>query len=196
MREAKKTKVLEAAEAAFLRYGYRRVTMGDIASAAGISRPALYIHFCNKETIFQGVLRAFMARTLEELRAGLAAQPTAEAKLRFAFEVWAVRPFGLLSATPDAKELVDCGFAFARGAIDEGAQAFEAELAAILAPLGEGAALPDPAQMARILSRAVQGFKQTAASTEELGALIEGLLGMVLPSLGPGHTEADAEALP
>lgn len=189
MREAKKVKVLEAAQSVFLRYGYRRVTMGDIATAAGISRPALYLHFCNKENLFEAVLRGFAARALDDVREGLAAQATPEARLRFAFEVWAVRPFGLLSATPDAKELIDCGFEFAREAIEQGSRAFEAEVAAILAPLcaeAPGSAL-GPQEIARILIRAVHGFKQTAASMEDLRAMIEGLLAMVLRSLEPGR---------
>lgn len=193
MREAKKAKVLEAARSVFLRYGFRRVTMGDIASAAGISRPALYLHFCNKESLFEGVLRTFTTQALEEVRAGLAAQPTPEAQLRFAFEVWAVRPFGLLTATPDAKELIDCGFEFAREAIEQGSRAFEAEVAAILAPLCAAKQASDqapaqaqtPEQIARILTRAVHGFKQTATSMEDLRGMIEGLLGMVLGALGP-----------
>jgi len=190
MRDDKKTKVIEAAQEAFLRYGYRRVTMGDIASASGLSRPALYLHFCNKENIFEAVLRSFMAKALVEVREGLAARTTASDKLRFAFEVWAVRPFGLLTATPDAKELIDCGFAFAQEAIDQSSQAFEAELARVLAPHCAEATAPSlaPQQIARILTRAVQGFKQTATSAEDLGAMIDGLLGMVLPSLGVAPT--------
>ncbi|WLT31256.1 TetR/AcrR family transcriptional regulator [Geothrix sp. PMB-07] len=191
MREAKKAKVLEAAQASFLRYGYRRVTMGDIASAAGLSRPALYLHFCNKENIFEAVLRAFMARAIEEVRAGLQGHSSVEDQLRFAFEVWAVRPFGLLTATPDAKELIDCRFEFAREAIDQGAQAFEAELATILAPLLAQTASSGtgPQDVARILTRAVQGFKQTATSPEDLRALIHGLLNLVLPSLAAGRAQ-------
>ena len=74
MNEAKKAKVVEAAQAVFFRYGFRRVTMGDLAQAAGISRPALYLLFCNKEEVFEATLRAFSARTLGAVRAGLPAQ--------------------------------------------------------------------------------------------------------------------------
>ena len=56
MQVDKKTKILTAALSVFLRYGYRRVNMNDIAEAAGISRPALYILFRNKEEIFAGVI--------------------------------------------------------------------------------------------------------------------------------------------
>ena len=190
MRDAKKAKVLEAAQSVFFRYGYRRTTMGDLASAAGVSRPALYLLYCNKEQVFEAVLRDFLARTLAKVREGLKAPATAEEKLRLAFELWAVRPFGLLVATPDAKELIDCGFAFAREAIDQGMADFEAELAAILAPLHAQA--PDqtlgPEQIARILTRAVHGFKESAADPESLRAMIEGLLKMVLGSMRTGRT--------
>jgi len=46
---AKREKVLEAALGVFLRYGYKRVTMNDIAEAARISRPALYLVFDSKD---------------------------------------------------------------------------------------------------------------------------------------------------
>jgi len=185
MNEAKKARVLEAAQGVFFRYGFKRVTMGDIAQAAGISRPALYLLFCNKEEVFEATLRAFSARALGALRGGLPAQATAKEKLSFAFEVWAIQPFLLLLASPDAKELVDCSFTFAKGAIDQGYAAFEAELVAILAPLTAKApaAWPAPAQIARILARAVHGFKESATSLEDLRAMIDGLLEMTLASL-------------
>ena len=185
MRDAKKAKVLEAAQAVFFRYGFRRATMSDLAAAAGISRPALYLLFCNKEEIFEAVLRSFLTRALAEIHEGLATPSSAEEKLRFAFEIWAVRPFALLLATPDAKELIDCWFEFAREPIEQATTAFEAELAAVLAPLQ--AVSPNPAlapdQIARILTRAVHGFKESAQTPEALRAMIDGLLGMVLGSL-------------
>ena len=185
MNEAKKARVIEAAQAVFFRYGYRRVTMGDLAEAAGVSRPALYLLFCNKESIFQATLVAFTSRALAELRAGLPAQPTPRDKLRFAFEVWAVQPFRLLMDSPDAKEIIDCRLPFAKATLDQSYAAFEAELAAILAPLAARAPAqsPDSAQTARILTRAVHGFKESVTSQEELRTLIDGLLTLTLAAL-------------
>ncbi|WP_243381983.1 TetR/AcrR family transcriptional regulator [Geothrix alkalitolerans] len=187
MGNEKKARVLEAAESVFLRFGYRRTTMGDLAAAAGMSRPALYLVFCNKEEAFEAVLRAFTARTLEEVRQGLEARPTPLEKLRFAFDLWAVRPFGFFEASPELREPLHGGLAFAKGAIDEAVAAFEAELVGILAPLSAGApakALP-PGQIARVLTRAVHGFKESAKDADELRAMIDGLLEMVLASLQP-----------
>jgi len=186
MNEAKKAKVIEAAQAVFFRYGFRRVTMADLASAAGISRPALYLLFCNKEAIFEATLKAFTGRALGEVRGGLPGHASVKDKLRFAFEVWAVQPFLVLMASPDARELVDCSFTFAKATIDQGYAAFEAELAAILEPLRAAAPAraPGAAQTARILTRAVHGFKESATSLEDLRAMIDGLLDLTLASLG------------
>ena len=53
----KEQKVLNAAWSVFMKYGYKRVTMGDIAEAAGISRPALYLIYNKKEDVFRAVVR-------------------------------------------------------------------------------------------------------------------------------------------
>lgn len=45
--------IIAAALAVFGRYGYQRTSMDQIAKAAGISRPALYLHFSGKDDIFR-----------------------------------------------------------------------------------------------------------------------------------------------
>jgi AcrR family transcriptional regulator len=50
--------ILDAATGVFLRYGYKKTSMDDLARAAGLSRQGLYLHFATKEALFQeGVLR-------------------------------------------------------------------------------------------------------------------------------------------
>ena len=56
MSEEKKGKILNAGKRLFLRYGYKRVSMSDIAEAAGISRPVQYLVFKNKGRDFSRVL--------------------------------------------------------------------------------------------------------------------------------------------
>lgn len=46
-----KSRIIEAAEKRFSQYGFRRVTMDDIASDLGISKKTLYLHFKSKEDI-------------------------------------------------------------------------------------------------------------------------------------------------
>jgi AcrR family transcriptional regulator len=54
---SKRQHMLVGATAIFSRYGYARTTMGDIAAEAGISQPALYLLFPDKEALFTAVIR-------------------------------------------------------------------------------------------------------------------------------------------
>ncbi len=67
MADEKAERILVAAQAVFLRYGFKRTTMGDIAEAAGISRPALYLVFPLKEKIFATVLTRMLDETVQQL---------------------------------------------------------------------------------------------------------------------------------
>jgi AcrR family transcriptional regulator len=62
---ARQTAILEAATGIFLRYGFKKTSMDDVARAVGISRQALYLHFQTKEALF----RAMVAHTLEAMYA-------------------------------------------------------------------------------------------------------------------------------
>ncbi len=135
MESEKELRVLAAAKTVFLRHGFRRVTMQDIADEAGISRPALYLIHPNKEEVFLAVVGDFAAKNLEFIRGDLWTHPTTESKLHFAFEVWAVEPFRLMLDSPDAKDLVDCTQSFAKEFMDKANAEFEALLVEILSPV-------------------------------------------------------------
>jgi AcrR family transcriptional regulator len=49
-------RILEAAEQCIRRYGLRRVSMGDVARAAGLSRGSVYNHFHDREALVDAVL--------------------------------------------------------------------------------------------------------------------------------------------
>lgn len=185
MGDDKDSKVLDAAAAVFFRYGYRRTTMADLAQAIGISRPALYLRYCNKERIFEAVVRRFSAQILDEIRMGVPTQGSVMDRLRYAFDLWVVRPYTLMATSPDAKDLADCSFEFAQSAIDEGYAAFETELRSILdsIPNPNAASGMSPAEIAHILASTARGFKASARSTEELKGMIDGLLKVVLAAL-------------
>lgn len=61
---ARQAAIVDAAAGVFLRYGYKKTTMEDIARTVGISRQALYLHFSTKEAVF----KAMVSRTLEAMR--------------------------------------------------------------------------------------------------------------------------------
>ena len=53
--EDKHERAVAAAAEQFMRYGFQRTTMADIARAAGMSRPALYLLFPGKEQAFEAL---------------------------------------------------------------------------------------------------------------------------------------------
>ena len=185
-------KVIQAAREVFLRYGFKRVTMADIAEAAHMSRPALYLVFPSKEEIFTAVVARVFAAMLDEIRKGINRDVTVEEKLRFTFDIWCVRPFEIYQRSPDAKDLFESSFQFATEVTTQAFSRFDALVADIIEPVvGRHAKVNlSSGQIAHLLSCAVLGFKSVATSTAELRDLIGALINVVLASLEyPGAIE-------
>ena len=67
MREtASKEPILAAAVELFRNHGFTGTSMQDIATAANLSRPALYYHFKNKEEILRNLVEAVTVKTQRE----------------------------------------------------------------------------------------------------------------------------------
>jgi AcrR family transcriptional regulator len=66
-------RVLDAASELLVRWGYRRVTIEDVAERAGVGKGTVYLHFPNKEALFLTVLlrgyRSVIGGVVERLRA-------------------------------------------------------------------------------------------------------------------------------
>ncbi|MBV8276912.1 MAG: TetR/AcrR family transcriptional regulator [Verrucomicrobia bacterium] len=60
----RQTAIIEAATSVFLRYGFKKTSMADLASAAGLSRQALYLYFPTKEALF----KAMVAHSVQGMR--------------------------------------------------------------------------------------------------------------------------------
>ena len=188
----KNDKVVQAAQEVFLRYGFKRVTMADIAEAADMSRPALYLVFPSKEEIFTAVVSRVFAAMLDEIRQGLNRDLTVGEKLRFAFDIWCVRPFEIYQRSPDAKDLYESSFQFATEVTTQAFSRFDALVTDIIEPLmaRQAKVKLSSGQIAHLLSCAVLGFKSATTSTVQLRDLIAGLINVVLASLDyPGTIE-------
>jgi AcrR family transcriptional regulator len=48
--------IINATRALFVRYGYRRTSMDDIAREAGLAKATLYLHFSGKEDVFRAMV--------------------------------------------------------------------------------------------------------------------------------------------
>ncbi|WEZ83656.1 TetR family transcriptional regulator [Rhizobium sp. 32-5/1] len=64
--DEKKQQIVAAASDVFIRYGFKKTSMQDIADAAMMSRGALYLHFRNKEDLFHSLMQWHHAGALQE----------------------------------------------------------------------------------------------------------------------------------
>src|SRR5260370_35825620 len=59
--------ILDACLKLFARHGFSTTSIDDIASAAGITKGAVYWHFENKEELFQAILEEIRARWVDSV---------------------------------------------------------------------------------------------------------------------------------
>jgi len=67
--EERKAQILEAATEVFIRAGFHKARMDDIAKQAGLSKGALYWYFDSKDAIIQAILDRMFGREYEQLAA-------------------------------------------------------------------------------------------------------------------------------
>jgi AcrR family transcriptional regulator len=70
--DARREAILDAALGVFLRYGWKKTSMDDLARAAELSRQGLYLHFATKEELFKAVVLRMTSAMLNGARAALA----------------------------------------------------------------------------------------------------------------------------
>ncbi|MDO5604100.1 MAG: helix-turn-helix domain-containing protein [Paracoccus sp. (in: a-proteobacteria)] len=162
--DKRRDKITRAAADVFIRYGFARTTMGDIATAAGIARPTLYLSFPQKQDIYAAVIDMLVARALARLTSDLAQIPDAADKLRHACLSWGLEGYDLVQANPDAKDLFDLSYEPVR----RGHAAFWRLLSEILAAGG----CDDADMTAQMISAAIKGFKSIAEDRDALIRMI------------------------
>lgn len=191
MDDERRQRVRKAALEVFLRFGYRKVNMADIARGAGLSRPSLYLVFPNKEAVFRDVVRAGLDDLLEKIEEGLAKRRSLEEQLAHVFQVSSVGSFELVARAPAASELLNASFDFVRDLFD----GYEQRRAAILTRLIR-AAVPAPDALrptaearARVMIAAVHGFKAAAKDPQEMQALVGDLVQITVAALAAGKSQ-------
>jgi AcrR family transcriptional regulator len=105
--DEKRDRVLRAARDCFLRYGFKRTSMDDIAQLAGISRAALYLLFPNKEGIFRTLSQEMHDSAHERFTTALGAGGPLAERLLTAFDGKDHEFFEIVIGSPHGRELVD-----------------------------------------------------------------------------------------
>lgn len=99
--------ILDSAKAAFLAYGFSRTTMDDIARAAKLSRPALYLHFKNKTAIYCGLADRMLRGSVAIAEAELNGDGDFEQRLYRAIDSALLALMAEIMQAPHGSELLD-----------------------------------------------------------------------------------------
>ncbi|UYB51283.1 TetR/AcrR family transcriptional regulator [Xanthomonas sp. AM6] len=180
---------MDAAFQLFLRHGYRKVGVGDIAEAAQMSRPSLYASFPNKEAIFSAMVRRQRDRCLAESGVRLRPGQDLATRLRHLFDIWVLEPTASVIGSENGIELLaNCGDYAPQAQAEVYAQ-LEAQLKATLQPEVRAQAALSAADLAYILRLATTSLKASADNEADLRRLIGGLIAMTLATVGAGESE-------
>jgi AcrR family transcriptional regulator len=196
MQSDKERRILEAAYGVFFRYGYARTTMGDLASAAGLSRPALYLVYPGKAEVFAAVVEWFIESTLAAMRDSLDEAWPLERKLLHVLEFAVAKPYDTVRSYPDAADLLSLDHA-AMPAIEASFVKMRELLAELLRDAVAASALGvDAAELARGLMGAMRGFKLVATDGDDLRRLIALQVSLTVAALGAAEAAPAAKARP
>ena len=167
MTDKKLTRTVISAGEVFLRYGYARTTMGDIAKAAGISRPSLYLLFPGKEQVFTAATLFLAKQRLEDIKAAVSSSEGVEKKLTLGCEMLLVNVYELQKTAPDARDMDDLAFPVVREIYAMFVDFFSKILV-------EGGVIgPAPAvEIARVMLYGARGLRNVAQSTDEFRDMI------------------------
>ncbi|WP_338529686.1 helix-turn-helix domain-containing protein [Nitratireductor thuwali] len=105
--DPRRARIVHAALEVFLAYGFSRTTMDDIARAAKLSRPALYLLFRNKADIFRAVGAALLEQSCVQAEEALKEGGTLDERLMKALDKALFHLTRMVDASPHGQELID-----------------------------------------------------------------------------------------
>jgi AcrR family transcriptional regulator len=182
--------ILDAAIAVFLRQGYKKTSMDELAAGAGLSRPGLYFHFATKELLFTAALEHMTQGLRSAVHAALGRDDLElAARLFAAFE--ALHPKELdFDATAKMHELVDAAVTNGADVVEKLRGDFVRAVAATLQAADAGAAWHKHGvtakQLAEHLMATSDGIKSRGPSLSVYRARMRLAIQIVLQGAGGG----------
>lgn len=152
--------ILDAARRRFLHYGYKKTTIDEITTDAGVGKGTVYLYFGGKEDILLTLVLEIKRDITERMRA-IAAVPAAPAeKLTEMLVARIVAVYDVCTETPHGCEMVE---EIRPQIVRCGREEYDAQLGLIAEVLREGHRqgvfdVADPARVAPLLAAACAAF--------------------------------------
>jgi AcrR family transcriptional regulator len=195
--------ILDATDRLLARYGYKKMTMEDLAQEVGIGKGTIYLHFPSKEDVVLSHVDRIVARLKDELWKVARGAGTPPSRLRRMLVLRVMFRFD--SVQHYTESLSDLLAALRPGLLARRRRHFEEEAEVISEVLDEGRRdglfdFRDEAAAARTLLTATNALLPYSLSARELGGraeleseatrVVEMLLAGLLSREGPGTKKA------
>ncbi|WP_171178377.1 TetR/AcrR family transcriptional regulator [Ruegeria sp. HKCCD8929] len=118
--DPKQKAILMSAWQAFAAYGFRKTSMDDIARGAGMSRPAVYLHYKNKEAIFRSLAQHYYDMAAADVAEALGGEGTIRDLIARAFSAQGGDVMAAMLSSPHGMELLDASNATSSDISDAG----------------------------------------------------------------------------
>jgi len=181
---ARRTMIMEAAFGTFANYGFKRTSMDDIAKAAGISRPALYQTFANKNDIFRALIEDWIDKTDQEAAECLAEDMPIKKRLHQLLDILVLQPHRTMEKMPHGEEVTGLKSEIAPDLFDKmdarNRRLFQTALTDD-PTIDNALALP----LAQTISLAISGIKARMITPAEMEAELEAVVRVVIALTHP-----------
>ena len=172
-REETKESILDATDRLLARYGYRKMTIEDIAREVGIGKGSVYLHFQSKEEVVLSHIDRIVERLKERLWAVARSEATAGTRLRLMMLARVLYRFD--SVQHYTQSLDDLLAALRPNVLARRARYFDEEAQIFAQVLNDGRAsgefvFDDALSTAYALLHATNSLLPYSLSTSELGA--------------------------
>jgi len=101
----KRSRILDAAQNLFLRYGVKRTALDDVVREAGIAKGTLYLYFDSKDELFAGVAERLCAEVLSNAEEAIAAASSMTPRIVGCLDAYIGQMHRLTAQSPHVAEL-------------------------------------------------------------------------------------------
>ncbi len=178
--ETKEENIVNTAYKLFLRHGFKKVTMSDIAEATGLSRPTVYAAFTNKDAIIAKMVINHIEQNHATTKIKLPKKKIIRDQLECLFDIWIILPFASIVESEGFKELMMTVQEFAPVECEEMYGAFENYVTELLKPHIKKKSELTAEELAKILTLASKGVKMSSETLPQLKRLVDGLISMTI----------------
>lgn len=187
--ESRRSAILDAALRMFGQYGYRRTSMDDLATEAGIAKGTVYLSFASKDEVFQALSERLTERMLADATAARHQPGTTADKLAAMSAAWFGTYMETVRNSPHAAELMDAKNRLSADLVARAASQFKRLVCDVIteaAHSGEldlAAAGLTPDAAAELLIASSRGLESSATSPAGYRRYLETLVRIIVAGL-------------